>query len=254
MKEPKIKGMSRRRYLAAAATAVSLALIIYGLILKNTTLMLVAWLMAATAISALLIAERRSKDGHVSSFPMTDTDSGSRSRVSNAPSGAAAVIDQVTGMANENFFSAVLGPKMATARRRLWPVSVVLIHVIFASDIDEPADRDRVIGEFAALIKMTIREADVACRISEQVFGLILDDTDEDGGAWTAERIQIAQSKRGNDRIAKVSAGIASYPNHGMEPTQVLSKAREALERACSNVSLPGLGIVIVAPQGPISG
>ncbi|EQD32557.1 diguanylate cyclase [mine drainage metagenome] len=121
----------------------------------------------------------------------------------------------------------------------------------FDNSIQNQYDNDQLIVKFAVLLSRTVREADIACRLSNLVFGLILDDTDEDGGAWTAERIQIAQSKYGDDRIVKVSAGVASYPTHGMDPATILSKATEAMEKAVTNSALPGLGLVIVAPQGP---
>jgi hypothetical protein len=59
--------------------------------------------------------------------------------------------------------------------------------------------------------------------------------------------------RRGFDREpAGFRPGVASYPSHGIEPTEILTKAREALEKAVNNADLPGLGLVIVAPQRPL--
>lgn len=175
-----------------------------------------------------------------------------KSKGSKKRSNGADITDPITGLMNESFFSGIVGPKVATARRRLWPVSIVLLHVMISPTSDTEGTEDEALASFSSLIITTIRESDVACRIGPRTFALILDDTDEDGGAWAAERIQLAQARLSDRRILKVSAGVASYPSHGIEPTEILSRAKEALERATSNADLPGLGLVIVAPQSPL--
>ncbi len=162
------------------------------------------------------------------------------------------ISDPVTGMLNDLFFAGLVGTKVATARRRLWPVSIALLHVNFGSAVADKSDENKAATEFAETIMSTIRDADVACRLSRKTFALILDDTDEDGAAWASERIQLAQARKGDARVSKVSAGVASYPSHGIEPTEIIAKAREALEKAVNNADLPGLGLVIVAPQRPL--
>lgn len=162
------------------------------------------------------------------------------------------IADPVTGMMNDLFFAGLLGTKVATARRRLWPVSIALLYVNFGAFVTDKESEDHAASQFAQTIQATIRDADVACRISKKTFVLILDDTDEDGAAWAAERIQLSQARKGDSYISKVSAGVASYPSHGIEAPEILAKAREALEKAVNNADLPGLGLVIVAPQRPL--
>ena len=237
--------MVRRRYTSIGLLVASGAVAISGVALGQTSLLIGAWLCAAAAVSVLLVSDLRVRRG--------DDESEKDSQLISLASESmkSAVMDPVTGLQNGEFFNAVLIPKVATARRRLWPVTVVLIRLTFDNSIQSQYDNDQLIVKFAVLLSRTVREADIVCRLSNLVFGLILDDTDEDGGAWTAERIQIAQSKYGDDRILKVSAGVASYPTHGMDPVTILTKATEAMEKAVTNLALPGLGLVIVAPQGP---
>ncbi len=178
--------------------------------------------------------------------------SAKESLVSNEQVNWEGISDPVTGMLNDLFFAGLVGTKVATARRRLWPVSIALLHVNFGSAVTDKSDENKAATEFAESIMSTIRDADVACRLSRKTFALILDDTDEDGGAWASERIQLAQARKGDARISKVSAGVASYPSHGIEPTEIIAKAREALEKAVNNADLPGLGLVIVVPQRPL--
>ncbi|MGC8465463.1 MAG: GGDEF domain-containing protein, partial [Acidimicrobiales bacterium] len=120
------------------------------------------------------------------------------------------ITDQVTGMMNHLFFAGLIGTKVATARRRLWPVSIVLLHVSFTPHGSTREQENIALAEFAKIIESTLRDADVPCRIATRTFGLILDDTDEDGAAWAAERIQLAQARRSDSVIVKVSAGFAS--------------------------------------------
>ncbi len=218
---------------------------IFGVALKQTLFLPAVWLCSVFAVVVLLVMDLRVRRDH------DEAARGSQHRSLVSDSEQSAVMDPVTGLQNDEFFNAVLIPKVATARRRLWPVTVVLIRLSFDDSVQSQQDSDQLVVKFAVLLSRTVREADIVCRLSNLVFGLILDDTDEDGGAWTAERIQIAQSKYGDDRIIKVSAGVASYPTHGMDPTTILSKAMAAMEKAVTNLALPGLGLVIVAPQGP---
>jgi diguanylate cyclase (GGDEF)-like protein len=161
------------------------------------------------------------------------------------------ITDPLTGLMNEIFFSGLLSTKVATARRRLWPLSIVLLKLVMQPGVAAEAT-DAAIVAFVEVISETIRTADVACRVGGRSFALLLDDTDEDGAAWVAERIQIAHAREGDSPIAKVCAGVASYPSHGIEPAEILITAKSALKQASDNLELPGLGRVIVAPQRPI--
>jgi diguanylate cyclase (GGDEF)-like protein len=161
------------------------------------------------------------------------------------------ITDPLTGLMNEIFFSGLLSTKVATARRRLWPLSIVLLQLVMQPGVTGEAT-DAGIVAFAEVISETIRTADVACRVGTRSFALLLDDTDEDGAAWVAERIQIAHAREGESPIAKVCAGVASYPSHGIEPAEILITAKSALKQASDNLELPGLGRVIVAPQRPM--
>ncbi|WP_298212130.1 diguanylate cyclase [Ferrimicrobium sp.] len=161
------------------------------------------------------------------------------------------ITDPLTGLMNEIFFSGLLSTKVATARRRLWPLSIVLLQLVMEPGVSEE-ETDAGILAFSAVVAATIRTVDVACRVGSRSFALLLDDTDEDGAAWVAERIQIAHAREGASPIAKVCAGVASYPSHGIEPAEILITAKSALKQAADNLELPGLGRVIVAPQRPL--
>jgi diguanylate cyclase (GGDEF)-like protein len=152
------------------------------------------------------------------------------------------VVDLNTGLPDNDFFELLLEGRVATARRRLWPLALVMVEI----------DSVPAVEVFTVLLRRTIREADVACRIGPTTFAVILEDTAEAGGVWTAERIQIAVAKEREANAAgpglRVSAGVASYPGHALQTDQLLDAARSALERARGQrPPARGLGAVEVA-------
>jgi diguanylate cyclase (GGDEF)-like protein len=157
------------------------------------------------------------------------------------------VVDEETGLPDARFFDLALDGRVASARRHLWPVTLVLVELWIGAAPGEPApDPREVLGDFALLLRRTLREADVACRVSETTFGLILEDTSEEGGVWTAERIQIGLARSGC-AVRRMAAGVASYPTHAMRADALLGQARAALGRACAAAPDAGLGQVEVA-------
>ena len=136
-----------------------------------------------------------------------------------------ALVDAQTGLFSEDFFQVALDSRIAAARRHLRPIAMALIEVVRGLPADEPMPVD---AQFVAdTIKMTLREADTACRLKSGYFALLLEDTPENGAIWTIERIrrQLAETERG----LTVWAGIACYPAHAFSPDQLLHAAEQAL-------------------------
>lgn len=152
------------------------------------------------------------------------------------------VLDPETGLPDVRFFEVALDSRISAARRHLWPVTVVLLEFT-------PNGEHRLaeaLGAFTTLLRSTLREADVACRIAPRTFALLLEDTNESGGVWAAERLQVALSKE-RAGASGLAAGVASYPTHGLQAGEVLARARGALNRAVSADAGHGLGSVEVA-------
>ena len=164
-------------------------------------------------------------------------------------------VDPETGFITYPVFAAILEAKVATARRRLWPVTVVQLQLRFSDGfVVTDSEANAALISFAALLKLTLRDADVISRIGLTRFSLILEDTDEEGGAWVAERLQVAQVKTGGSVIQKISAGVAGYPTNGAAPKELVSRSTLALEHALTAQSEPGIGRVVVAPTVPYKG
>jgi diguanylate cyclase (GGDEF)-like protein len=162
-----------------------------------------------------------------------------------AARGPESVFDNETGLLDERVFVVSFDRKMAAARRHLRPLCLVLLDA--GSGLpDHPIERTQVLYRFGTLVRQTLRDADIACRLGPSAFGLILEDTPEAGGVWAAERLQIAMACHGGTPTRLVAA-VAAYPNHGLGAQEVLHRAQDALVRARAASCDDGMGPVEVA-------
>lgn len=129
--------------------------------------------------------------------------------------------DGDSGLLNEEYFRAALPNRVATARRVLRPISIVLVRI----------DDHSVAPQVGASLLETLRESDTACRLDDGGFALILEDTPENGAVWTMERLRRLLIEQGSDVV--VWAGIAAYPAHALEAAVLLGLAERALADAC---------------------
>lgn len=155
------------------------------------------------------------------------------------------LMDLESGLPDRRFFELAVEGRVAAARRHLWPVTVVLFEATFTSGRDG-VPTAKCVRDLAGLIRATLRESDIACRIGPRSFGVVLEDTSEEGGVWTAERLQAATSHH-KALVSRLAAGVASYPTHGLLSDDVLGRAQAALTRACASAQGHGLGQVEVA-------
>lgn len=203
--------------------------------------------LVAGAASVLLLhrvhqAEEAPRSGGEGSPPP----SASSGLVDGGVAGADSPVDAETGLPDERFFALAVEGRVAAARRQLWPVTVVLLEVGLGPGCQAGRDRREALAAFAALVRATLREADVACRTGDTTFGLVLENTGEEGGVWTAERLQIALAQDVS-RVCRLAAGVATYPSHALRADEVLRRARGALARAAAAEAGRGLGQVEVA-------
>lgn len=136
--------------------------------------------------------------------------------------------DEDTGLFSESFFSVALDSRVAAARRHLRPVAVVLLEVVEGLPAETPQIADASI--VAQAIRITLREADTACRLRNGEFALLLEDTPENGAIWTVERIRRHLAENGPSLT--MWAGVACYPAHAFSPKELMEAAGNALDSA----------------------
>ncbi len=141
---------------------------------------------------------------------------------------ADALTDAATGLFSEDYFRVAVDSRIAAARRHLRPVGVVLLEVVEGLRSGEPRPAHPVL--VAETITTTLREADTACRMQDGRYGLVLEDTGENGAIWTVERIRRSLAEQGDTHTLR--AGIACYPAHAFGAVELLQRADAALTSA----------------------
>ena len=189
-----------------------------------------AWVAAAAgalAIATALLAPR----GRV---PLRRVGPELDLRDEDLPARAAAVagIDDVARsgdgspvLLGQEFLGATLRGRIAVARRALRPMSVVHVEVLV-----EPGHTPVAAHLVASAAEMTLRESDIVGRRDDGVYVFILEDTGEDGAVWTIERLR--RSVVGAVGHRRFHAGVASYPNHGLDAEAIDRQAAKALRAA----------------------
>jgi two-component system cell cycle response regulator len=232
---------------AAALGAASLAAGVAGVALDASALGLVAG--AAGVAAAALVARGAGDDtdtdaGRVDALEAAAVEAAARAAEAEgalaalraevqatadlAPEDAEALVDPITGMYGERFFAVTLASRVAAARRHLRPVAVVLVEVAAGVKDGQPAGADPEL--VSTHVRATLREADTACHLEGDRFGLVLEDTPENGAVWTVERVRRALNVERKDLT--LWAGVACYPAHAFDADELLNRATAALDAA----------------------
>ena len=76
-------------------------------------------------------------------------------------------------------------------------------------------------------LRETLRESDSATRLSDDRFGVVLDDTPENGAIWTRERLRRCLTQ--DHPTLTVWAGVACDPAHAFDLGAIIDRANVAL-------------------------
>lgn len=144
------------------------------------------------------------------------------------PEEVEALVDPETGLYGEQFFEVTLTSRVAAARRHLRPVAVVLLEV--AAGVKQNLTTAADAAVVSTHVRATLREADTACHLEGARFGLVLEDTPENGAVWTVERVRRALNVERKDLT--LWAGVACYPAHAFDADELLARATAALVAA----------------------
>lgn len=149
--------------------------------------------------------------------------------------------DALTGLKNRRYFDQLFQHQCAVAHRGQLPLSLLVIdidHFKLFNDTFGHEAGDLALQKVASVLQKQFRESDIVCRFGGEEFVVILP------GAHTAdarERAQTLCSAVAEDPVVvegrdlgavTVSVGVASWPESGSEPGQLLSHADQALYQA----------------------
>lgn len=136
--------------------------------------------------------------------------------------------DPDTDLFSEAYLRVALDSRLASARRHLRPVALAVIEV--AEGIPDEMAAEAPAERVAEAIRETVREADIACRMDDGTFAVILEDTPENGAVWTVERIRRNLVSRFGHHT--LWAGVACYPAHAFDSAELMDQVRTALVAA----------------------
>ena len=145
-----------------------------------------------------------------------------------AASSAGGLTDVRTGLFNHDYFLVSLDSRIAAARRHLRPVAIALVDVVEGRQGDDrPAADPRMVAD---CLRETLRESDTATRLRDGRYGVVLEDTPENGAIWTMERVR----RRLAEEHPEITmwAGVACYPAHAFDVPALIDRADDALRDA----------------------
>jgi diguanylate cyclase (GGDEF)-like protein len=151
-------------------------------------------------------------------------------------------LDSESGAYSLAYFAQRLGEEMSRAKRNNSPLSLALI------DVDQlgalrtslpPQFQSEALHKITTFLKQYLRGEDVMARLDGTVFAILLPDTPQEQAkaaieklqtkmAWTAFEIENSSAKLNLSGVA----GIVAYNFNGTGQTELLDKAKQALQQA----------------------
>jgi diguanylate cyclase (GGDEF)-like protein len=141
--------------------------------------------------------------------------------------------DAATGLVDQMHFRTTLTQRVASARRQLQPLSLVVFE-LDGFERARPDRREQSMRLLGSVMRRTLRESDIACRFGDAAVAALMEDTPESGAACAAERLRRAMASTPTGRTLTVSAGIACYPSHALDAHELLRRSVRALAVARS--------------------
>ncbi len=147
--------------------------------------------------------------------------------------------DSLTGLANRTRLNDFFAESFTRAARLNTPLSCLFIDLDHFKNVNDTyghAAGDAVIRRVAALIKLALRDSDLAARYGGEEFALILPDTDVTAAVKFAESLRASFEAEtlhfeGKPLPFTASIGVAGtdHPGHFLSPAQLTAAADKAL-------------------------
>lgn len=155
-----------------------------------------------------------------------------------------ALYDSLTDLPNRNLFTDRLKLALAVARRETKPLAIILLDIARLKEVNDILGHhngDIVLQEVTRRIMLVLRATDTVARLGGDEFAMLLPSADKESATLVIEKIQKAMEPPalidGGPLDIEVNMGVAVYPQHGEDPSVLLSRADVAMRIAKSEVS-----------------
>lgn len=148
--------------------------------------------------------------------------------------------DNLTGLPNRLLFDDRLHNAIALSRRDKSGVAVIFIDLNRFKPVNDTYGHrvgDAMLRQVGSRIAKCVRESDTVARLGGDEFAILLPATSNASDAEKVVRKIASEMEKpfevsGNQLYVGVSAGIAFYPEHGVDGSMLLNAADEAMYRA----------------------
>ncbi len=157
------------------------------------------------------------------------------------------VHDELTGLLTSKSFFSELRREAARAVSESMPFCVLMMDIDHFKEVNDTYGHlvgSETLEEIGAVIKQSLRAGDVGARFGGEEFAAFLLDADYAQGLVAAERVRSAIEKHDFSAVRRgsreqprthkitISVGVASFPDDGRDPIQLVELADSALYRA----------------------
>jgi len=152
--------------------------------------------------------------------------------------------DPLTGLPDPDAFAAQLKADVKAAGRAARPMAMILADVDCLRGINDRHGReagDRVLQKLAGILRVCVEDESRVCRLGDDDFAILLPTAGRGDARQlaanlrsTVERYRFFSAEEGIKERITLSLGAASFPTDAENGTELLERAREALDEARS--------------------
>jgi diguanylate cyclase (GGDEF)-like protein len=149
-----------------------------------------------------------------------------------------AYIDGLTGIFNRRFFELRIAEEIERARRFDTGMAVIMVDIDQFKRLNDEFGHllgDEVLRQVSSIFHQQLRKIDVVCRYGGEEFAILLSQTNPQHAAGVAEKLRrLVETWQfpGVPRPVTISAGTATYPDHGITRDDLVKAADAGLYAA----------------------
>ncbi|MGH9501532.1 MAG: diguanylate cyclase [Terriglobales bacterium] len=149
-----------------------------------------------------------------------------------------AYLDGLTGIFNRRYFELRIREELERARRFNSEMAVIIVDIDQFKRLNDEFGHllgDEVLRQVSSIFSQQLRKIDVVCRYGGEEFAVLLPQTSQQHALGIAEKLRrLVDSWQfpGVPRSVTISAGVATCPDHGSTPEELVMAADAGLYAA----------------------